>query len=247
MKIDVKIQGLDAVRDTIAGIGKQARFAAAKTLTQTAHEVNAGIKDEMRRVIQGGPTAFTLRAFKVEAATRDNLTATVALRNDTAEGGSNYTKTFQHLFEGGSRHWKKLEGWLQGRGIVPAGMMVAPGPKAPLDARGNFRKAALKEMLEIITSPTRNLQSWRRSGRGKQLKAIGFFVCRPGDKSGLPPGIWRRISTGKSSAVEPWIMFIRPAAYRQKFDLEKIAKRVVSRGFEERFRRNLSEALRSAR
>lgn len=248
MKIDIKVQGLDAVRDHITGIGKQARFAAAKTLTQTAHEVNnVGIKDEMRSAIKGGPTAFTLRAFKVEQATPDNLAATVALRTDTAEGGSSYAKTLQHLFEGGSRHWKKLEGWLSARGIIPAGMMAAPGPKAPLDARGNFRKAALREMLEILASPTRNLQSWRRAGRGKEMKAIGFFVCRPGDKSGLAPGIWRRISTGKSSAVEPWIMFIRPAAYRQKFDLEKITRRVVDRGFEERFRRNLSEALRSAR
>lgn len=247
MKISIKIEGMDAVKSTIANVGKQARFAAAKTLTQTANDVNTDIKGEMRGVIKGGPTAFTLRAFKVERATPQSLTAKVALRTDAPEGGTSYAKALQHLFEGGSRHWKKLEGWLRGKGLIPAGMMVAPGPKAPLDARGNFRAAALKEMLEILGSSTRNLESYRRSGKGKALKAIGFFVARPGDRSGLPPGIWRRITTGKSSAVEPWIMFIRPAAYRQKFDLEKIANRTISRGFQERFRANLAEAMRSAR
>ena len=247
MKIGVKIEGLDAAMAALSGQGKQVRFAAARALTQTAHKVNADLKDELRNNIKGGPTAFTLRAFKVTGARRDNLEATVALRHDAPEGGTTYAKALQHLFTGGRRDFKKLEGWLRGKNIIPVGMMAVPGPKAPLDARGNFRKAALTEMLGIIGSQTRNLQEWRKSGRGGQMKAIGFFIARPRDKSGLTPGIWRRITTGKSSTVEPWVMFISPTAYRQKFDLEAIARKTVAATFETRFLASLADALRTAK
>lgn len=247
MKIGVKIEGLDAAMAALSGQGKQVRFAAARALTQTAHKVNADIKDELRNNIQGGPTAFTLRAFKVTGARRDNLEATVALRHDAPEGGTTYAKALQHLFTGGRRDFKKLEGWLRGKNIIPAGMMAVPGPKAPLDSRGNFRKAALAEMLGIITSQIRNLQSIRKSGAGKAPKAVGFFIARPGDRSGRTPGIWRRITTGNSSAVEPWIMFISPMAYRRKFDLEAIAKKTVAQTFQANFQKSLADALRTAK
>lgn len=247
MKLHVKIDGIQAAAAALNGQAKQVRFAAARALTQTAHKVNADLKDELRSGIQGGPTAFTLRAFKVTGATRDTLESSVALRQDAPEGGTSYAKVVQHLFTGGRRDFKKLEGWLRGKNIIPAGMMAVPGPKAPLDSRGNFRKAALAEMLGILGSPTRNLQEWRKSGRGGQFKAIGFFIARPGDRSGRTPGIWRRITTGKSSAVEPWVMFIAPMSYRKRFDLESVAKKAVARNFETNFRASLESALRTAK
>lgn len=247
MKINVKIDGLAATRSFLGGLGKQVRFATARALTQTAYAVRKDNQDELKRDIAGGATPYTLRAFNVEAATRDTLQAAVYLRTDAPSGGTNYSSVLGHLYSGGNRRWKKLEGWLRGRGLLPEGMMIAPGGKLPLDARGNIRQRNLKEMLGILGSQTRNLQEYRRSGRGKQLKGIGYFVSRPGDKSGLPPGVWRRISTGSSSVVEPWIMYIRPVAYRQKFDLEKIAKRTVDRVFKTNFDKSLADALRTAK
>lgn len=247
MKIDVKIEGLDELKASLAGQDKQVRFAMARALTKTAQQVNTDVKDDLRANIKGGPTAFTLRAFKVTGASRDNLQSVVALRQDAPEGGTTYAKALQHLFAGGRRDWKKIEGWLRGKGLIPEGMMAVPGPKAPLDSRGNFRKAPLKEMLAILGSQVRNLQEWRKSGRRGQLKAIGFFVARPGDKSGRTPGIWRRITTGKSSAVEPWIMFVSPVSYRRQFDLEAIAKKTVAQSFQTNFRAALADALRTAK
>lgn len=247
MKLKVDINGLDTVRAALAGQQKQIAFAAARALTQTAHAVNADIKEEMKTAIAGGPTPFTLRAFRVTAARRDNLEATIGLRTDAPGGGTPYNKALQHLFTGGRRDWKKLEGWLRGKGLLPAGTMIVPGPKAPLDARGNFRRAALTEMLGIIGSQIRNLQSVRKSGSGKAPKSIGFFIALPGDKSGLTPGIWRRIKTGATSTVEPWIMYIAPTGYRQKFDLERIAKKTVARTWQANFQKSLADALRTAR
>lgn len=247
MKLDVKINGLDALRAKLAGQQKQVAFAAAKALTQTAHAVNAEIKAEMKTAIAGGPTPYTLRAFQVTAARRDNLESKVALRSDGPDGGTPYNKALQHLFTGGRRDWKRLEGWLRGKGLLPAGMMVVPGPKAPLDARGNFRRAQLSEMLGIIGSQLRNLRSYRKSGAGKAQKGIGFFIALPGDHSGLTPGIWRRIETGASSRVEPWIMYISPTSYRKKFDLDTIAKKVVTASWQKNFSAALEDAIRTAR
>lgn len=246
MKIDVRIEGMQAVRANLEGMAKQVRFAAAKTLTQTAYDINADIKEELKRNIQGGPTAFTLRAFKVGMAKPQTLASTVSLRDDAEAGGPPYTKALRHLFVGGGRQWKRLEGWLRAKGLIPTGMMAAPGPKISLDNRGNIKRSSLDEMLKILSSPVRNARVWRQSGKNKEQKLIGFFVCRPGDRSGLAPGIWRRIE-GAHSVVEPWIMFIRPVAYRQKFDFEKIAKKTVDRVFQDKFRRNLEDAMRSAR
>ena len=247
MKITIDVRGMDVLRTRLVAQQKQVRFATAKALTQTAWAINKEIQEEMKQVIAGGPTAYTLRAFKVTGATRDNLQSVVSLRTDAPDGGTVYAKALAHLFSGGRRDWKKLEGWLKGKGMMPAGMMIAPGPKAPLDSRGNFRRTQINEMLGILSSNIRNLKSFRKTGAGKQQKGIGFFICRPGDNSGLTPGIWRRIETGNSSVVEPWIMYISPTSYRRKLDLEAIAKRTVARVFQSNFETALTDALRTAK
>ena len=138
MKINVKIDGLAATRSFLGGLGKQVRFATARALTQTAYAVRKENQDELKRDIAGGATPYTLRAFNVEAATRDTLQAAVYLRTDAPSGGTNFSSVLGHLYSGGNRRWKKLEGWLRGRGLLPEGMMIAPGGKLPLDARGNI-------------------------------------------------------------------------------------------------------------
>lgn len=247
LKINVEIKGLEAIKANLSGQQKQVRFATAKALTQTAHAANKDIQSDMKTSIAGGPTPYTLRAFKVTGATRDNLESVVALRTDGPSGGTPYIKALGHLYEGGRRDWKKMEGWLRGKGFLPAGMMIVPGPKAPLDARGNFRRNSINEMFGILSSQIRNLRAYRRTGAGKQQKGIGFFIALPGDRSGVAPGIWRRIETGKSSVIEPWIMYISPTTYRRKFDLERIVKATVNANFQKNFDAALADALRTAR
>ncbi len=255
--IKIDVSGLKSLEKRLSGMSKQVNFATAKTLTQVAYAGRDDVKKELRTGIKGGATAFTLRAFNVEPAKKETLESSVYLRKDSPEGGTSYSKALAHLFSGGNRNWKKLEGWMRGKGIIPPGMMVAPGPKAPLDARGNFSRRHLSEMIGILSSQLTNLRVYRKSGRGKLTKAIGFFVALPGDKSGLTPGVWRRIDTGfksdasrskhSSSVVELWLVFIRPASYRQQFDLKKIVQTTVDREFNTRFGANLANALGSAR
>ena len=55
-----------------------------------------------------------------------------------------------NLFTGGQRKYKKLEGWLRARRLLPNGLTVASGAGMPLDRFGNMRQAALTEMLGVI-------------------------------------------------------------------------------------------------
>jgi hypothetical protein len=247
IKVDVK--GINQTLAHLAGMGKQVRFAAKNALNNVAFAVNAEVKNEMKRAFKGGATPYTLRAFKVEKATKENLTATVALRKDSAEGGTNYTKMLRHLFTSGTRDWKRMEGLLRGRKLMPDGYMAVPGADCPLDSRGNIRRDALAEMLGVLRSSIRNLRvGYRHSTRQKVAKQIGYFIIWPGQKSHLHPGIWRRIEQGSyKSAVLPRIMFVRRGHWRQVINLQGVGEGVVRKKWQAEFTKEYTNAMRSAR
>ena len=247
MQIAIQIKGLDAVRQQLGNQAKQANFAASRALNTTAFAINTRLKTDMAATFQGGATAYTLRAFKVEQARRDNLTAAVALRTDTAGASLPYSKALAHLFTGGQRKYKKLEGWLRGHRLLPSGLTIAPGKGMPLDRFGNMRQAALTEMLGVLGNQRTNLRVYRKTGADKAQKAVGYFVALPGDKSGRHPGIYKRIETGTSSAISPMVLYVRPVTYRRFLDLDRLGREVVAKTFEPAFDAELAKALASAR
>jgi hypothetical protein len=247
MEISIQVKGLDAVRQQLGNQAKQASYAASRALNSTAFAINARLKTDMAGTFAGGATAYTLRAFRVEQARKDNLTAAVALRTDTAGASLPYAKALAHLFTGGQRKFKKLEGWLSSRRLMPSGMTVAPGNGMPLDRFGNMRQTALTEMLGVIGNQRTNLRVYRKTGAGKAQKAVGYFVALPGDRSGRHPGIYKRIETGTSSAISAMVLYVRPVSYRRFLDLDRIGRDVVAKTFEPAFDAELAKALASAR
>jgi len=249
--ISARIENLPALTAALRGYGSQIPFAVSVALTSSAHAVNRAIQAEMRSDIAGGPTPYTLRSFQVTPATKQTQQAIVGLKTAPA-GGTPYEQAIGHLFRGGVRRFKRLEGWLEQIGILPSGQQIVPGSRAPLDRRGNVKLAEVKEMVGILAASKRglrNLRSYRRAGRGKEQKALGFFVVRPGDPaaSHLAPGIWRRIDSAAGSAVEQWFVFASPGRYSQQFDLEKIADESVARTFPAAFQAALDKAIATAR
>ena len=238
-----------------AALGAQSRqlpFVLARALTVTAHAVNREIRVEMGAKIAGGATPYTLRAFEVQMVSR--ATAEVRLRPtpDTAGRGTPYERSLGHLFRPGSgdRQFKRIEKLLAFRGLMPAGMQLAPAPGLRLDARGNPRPAEIHEMLGILRSSIRNLRTFRAvSKRGQQQRAVGFFVVVPGAPASkhLAPGIWRRDETGNRSVVHPWFHFVSPPGYRQLFPLSAIAQRVVDTQFSAALDQSVTRALASPR
>ena len=248
MKINLKIEGLDKVQAQLGSLAKQASFAASKALNTSAYAINDRLKKDMASTFKGGATPYTLRAFSVKKATKATLTAEVALRTDAPGGsGTAYAKALAHLFTGGPRKYKKLEGWLRGRKLLPAGLTVAPGAGMPLDAYGNMRRTALTEMLGVLGTLRTNLRVYRRTGAGKAQKAVGYFVVQPGDKTKKHPGIYKRIETGNTSALSPMVLYVSPTSYRKFIDLDKLGREVVAKTFQPAFDAELAKAISSAR
>jgi hypothetical protein len=247
--ITVKIEGMAALQASLGKQASQIPFAAARALTVTAHSVHTDIKRALAAGVKGGATPYTLRSFSVKAATKATLTAEVGLRTDAPPGGPAYDKSLEHLFHGGSRRFKRLEGWLKIRGLMPTSMQLAPGARAPLDSRGNLREPARKMLMDTLASERRNFQTMGRVGRSKAPKAIGFFVVLPGSIAAkhLALGIYRRITSGSASAIEPWFHFSAPGTYQRQYDLDAIGSRAVSRVWPANFEASLAKALATAR
>ena len=247
MQVSIQITGLKEVQAQLGAQAKQATYAASRALTTTAYAINDRLKKDMASTFKGGATAYTLRAFSVTKADKATLTATVALRTDTQGAALAYNKALGHLFTGGPRKYKKLEGWLRGRRLLPAGLTIAPGAGMPVDSYGNMRRAALTEMLGVIGAQLTNLQVYRRTGAGKAQKAVGYFVILPGSKGGHHPGIYKRMQTGTSSAITPMVLYVNPANYRKFIDLDKLGREVVAQKFQPAFDAELARALANAK
>ena len=247
MQINLQITGLDAARAQLGALAKQANYAASRALNTTAYAVNDRLKKDMAATFKGGATPYTLRAFSVKKADKTTLTATIALRTDRPTGGTDYTQALAHLFTGGRRKYKNLEGWLRARRLLPAGLTVAPGSGMPLDRYGNMRSTALTELLGVLGTLHRNLRVYRRTGAGKAQKAVGFFVVLPGDKTRKHPGIYKRIETGATSAIAPMILYVDPVNYRKFIDLEKLGTEVLAKTFQPAFDAELAKALANAK
>lgn len=248
--LNIQITGLDAVRARIVGFEKHANFAASKALNNAAYGVNKQVKAEMQGAFQGGATAYALRAFSIDRASKEKLEATVMLRTD-ANGGTPHSKTLAHLFTGGSRQWKKFEGLIRASGYMPSGTIAVPGKAMRLDSRGNMSRAQLTEIFGALRN---GMQVVRTAGRSKQVKAVGYFVLSK-RHGRLPPGIYKRVTTGgwvsggsqtSASGVQPMVMFVRMGTWRKYIDLDSIARQQLS-GFVADFNAQLRQALATAR
>ena len=247
MQVNIQITGLEEVKAQLGNAGKQASYAASRALNTTAYAINDRLKKDMATTFKGGATAYSLRAFKVTKADKASLRAEVSLRTDAPSGGISYAKALAHLFTGGERKYKKLEGWLRARRLLPAGLTVAPGSGMPLDSYGNMRRAALTEMLGVIGTQLTNIRVYRKTGAGKAQKAVGYFVILPGDKSRKHPGIYKRIESGTTSTLSPMVLYVDPVSYRKFIDQDKLGHEVVEKTFQPAFDAELSRALANAK
>jgi hypothetical protein len=247
MQVNIQVEGLSEVRAMLGNAAKQANFAASRALNSSAYAINDRLKKDMAATFKGGATAYTLRAFSVKRADKTTLTAEVALRQDAPAGGTSYAKALAHLFTGGNRKFKNIEGWLRGRGLLPSGLTIAPGAGMPLDKYGNMRRAALTEMLGAIGTQRQGLRIYRRTGAGKAQKATAYFVVQPGATTHLHPGIYKRIETGATSTLKPMVLYVDPTTYRKFIDLDKLGREVVAKTFQPAFDAELRRALANAK
>ncbi len=247
MQINLNITGLDAVKAQLGSMAKQANFAASKALNTTAFAINTRLKADMSSTFAGGATAYSLRAFKVDKSTKVNLEAAVTLRTDNQAAALPYSKALGHLFTGGQRNYKKIEGALRARKLLPSGLSIAPGDGMRLDQYGNMNRGQLTELMSMMLARPTTMRTIRKTGKGKTAKMVDYFAVQPGAKTRLHPGIYKRVETGKTSAVDAMILYIKPVTYRKLIDIDKLGRDVVAKTFQSAFDAELTQALASAK
>lgn len=260
MKISVKvdISGLERKLQRLKE--DQVPFATAQALTQTAHAVNEAIKSEMRSRFKGGPNPYSLRAFKVEKATKHDLRAVVRLRDDAPSKGNAWDKSLAHLFTGGKRRYKRMEGAFNHIGVLPKGFMMVPGAACPLDGNGNPPPSFIVQLISYFNAFTEqgykaNMTDKRRDQLAKitrsktggmRINGVVYFISRGkgewfGRPQHLPAGIWAKSGT-HGVKVAPVFLFVKAGHWGKAIDLGAIARATVAREFPKRF----SVALRAA-
>lgn len=220
-------------------------LVAAKALTFTAQKAQQSIVGELGRVFEGGATRFTLGGTRIEPATPARLQARVAVKDKpTGAGNKPESALFPQVF-GGARAEKGFERALRRMNLLVGAERAVPGQLAPLDALGNYRPSALRQLLEGLSGVARvNL------GRGRRAQAaVGkrgdLFVGQPG-KPGSLPGVYRRVrqaGEGRRTQLQPLLIFVtKQPRYTPRLDFAGIAAGVARAEFEPTFARLLRAA-----
>lgn len=223
MRVNVS-SNIDQVLGSTRRIHPQFCFACAKALTDTVRLVQFGLPAETERTLDR-PTDFTKRGFYIQAARKDNLQASVGVKDKQAA-------YLQYQVEGGKRAPRKVAlrlpsvVQLNAHGNVPAGLVRT------LIARAKAGKRATKGQA-------------RRFGVSQKSE---LFYGEPGD--GRPAGIYKRVVLSATRhQLVPVIVFPKQDAQYtdRRFDFYGFVHRTFEREFEPALGRAWVEALASAK
>lgn len=219
----------------------QLPFASAVAITRTAKILDRELRRELTAELDN-PTPYIEKATFSTSAKKQDLNATVGIRDQASRGASPAQYVREH-FSGDNRGLKPYEVALQSIGALPKGMRAVPGAGIKLDRFGNPSR---RDVQEVIGAVRRGISVFK--GKGKRTVLTGYFVRLPQDRRPqarhLAPGIWRRIGM---DAVIPVFLFIDEAGYRKRFDLTKLARMVIDRDFNAELAKAIDQAVRTAR
>lgn len=247
METGFKITGMEELKANLSNLALQEfPFAMALALTRTAQDIQAAEVAEMKTVFDR-PTPWTLNSTYIVPAKKDNLTATVWLKDEWAVGssGTPASKFLAPQIFGGQRNLKRHEKALEYAGILPSGMYCVPGQGADLDAYGNMRASQIIQIIAYFkafgeqgykANTTQERKDKMKKGT-KKTRGYEYFVIRERGRSRLKPGIYKRIGFGSfGAAIKPIIMFVKRPGYKPRFDFfgvgNKVADNMLVRNFD---------------
>lgn len=255
--LDIRKTGSPAVaaallRDVPVGV---LPYAAATALTRTARDGQKAIIAAMPRVFDR-PTRYTLNATRLVPATKDSLTATVAVKD---QGSGNGTRPESYLLpevEGGRRSEKRFERALRYSGVLARGQYAIPARGLKLDAAGNVSASTSREILAALkgvraASATRDYATGKRLRKGRVLNN-DLFIGRPNDgwgpnakpRSKSPEGIYRR--EGRRLRLL-FVLTNQAPAYGRRLDFDGVVAQVVRERFAAEFERAATDIINRRR
>lgn len=202
---------------------RQAPFTIAKALTATAKLVQAEITQQLPSVFDR-PNQFTRRAFAVQMARKDTLTAIVFAKDKQA-------RYLKFGVQGGGRRIKAFERRVGAdtQADEQAGTpKLVPTRNVRLDTYGGVSLSTIKRITQ--------------QGNGR------YFVGKPrggGQNAGRGEGIYERTNKGKT--IRALMVFSEPKSYKPRLDMRGIGGRVVRERFAAELNNAWAFALRTAR
>ena len=210
------IRNTGSIADVIASVrdvpARLIPYAAATALTRSAKIGQASVVDAMRGSFDR-PTPYTLNATYIEVATKDKLSARIAIKNDAGSGIRAENFLLPEV-EGGARREKRFEAALRNMGLMRAGEHAMPGSGVQRDAYGNVSAATISTIL-------------RNVGTGPKAKLFAGTVGRKQTR-----GLWQR-SGGK---LKPLFIFTtRLPHYSVRLDFTAVAEKSAQASFKDEF------------
>jgi hypothetical protein len=248
--ITIRLDGLKEAITRVGGAGKQARYAASRTLNRLAQEhVSPAIRREMVDSLDR-PTPFTLNSVRqFGLATRDRLQTTVDFKTNNT-GQRPAADYLRWQVDGGQRRLKAFE--LMLRSSIPAlgeGYFLVPGAGAKFDEYGNVARSQIVAILSYFRAFPEEGRGYKmnstaatraRKRKGTRTKfGYRYFVGRPGGRG--PLGIWQDVRIGPGvRELLPVFLFADRARYQPRLDLETPSRLAIQRNaarlFAEEFR-----------
>lgn len=228
---------------------KGARSVVREALNRTIDAAHVAVRAEMRKVFDR-PTPYTMGGLFRRYASTANLQGLLWFKQRSREDDDRWAVPQIH---GGERALKPLELRMQRAGMLPRGWFVVPGEAAPLDAFGNMSRGEISRILNVLGTYRESgfnkadARTRDRLARGNAKKGVYGFaywvnpVSGPGHQKHLPPGVYRRVSTGFGSSLKPMLIFVTRARYRQRLDFFGVVQRTIN----QRAPQELDKALRS--
>lgn len=226
--ITLDIRGLPEIQRMLTNLAtEQMPFAISSALNSTAFAVQKLEKARMPTVFDR-PTPLIKGAFRVEKATKQELTAKVYVDPKRAI----ILKTHE---EGGRRGDQKMERYLRSKGWLTSGWRAVPTDKMPRNSYGNPKQAEVNKIIAGLPGISGIKGDKRR-----------VFVI-PQQRGGLSPGVYRTLSRSNGSAIVKLYHFVSTAQYRARLDFEGTARDEANRLLPGLMRTAIDRAIRTAR
>lgn len=222
---------------------KQLPFATALALTRVAQRTREDLQAEMRSSFDR-PTPFTLNSVAVQPATRAKPESSVFFK-EWAPKGVPAGRYLRPQIDGGPRGDKGFERKLRRAGLLPSGLYLVPARGAELDGSGNVSKGMIVKMLSALSVLSNAGSAGNRKGvsRGRR-RAQNYFVVRPGNRSGMRPGIYKQVGGAPPTMV--FAMVAQPT-YKKRFRFFEVARTGGERHLRREMKAALEYAIRTAR
>jgi hypothetical protein len=248
----------------IARFESQLRFVSAKSLTQVAEMTRKTMQMEMAARFDR-PTPYTLNSGFIRPATKVDLVARYGIKDQVpSKAAKSPAELLEHQFTGGSRAFKRAEGAFRRIGLMSTGEVIVPGKGAQLDRFGNLPRGFLVTLLSYFSAfgeqgyrANATEASKRRrakvgtTARGfKEVRGVRYFyasgIAGKGRAGHLAKGIYAARGI-QSVDIVPVMLFVKVGVYRRRFSIPSTAQVVFASQFDKIFRRNMEQALSTAR